>query len=163
MTHDELANNLANTLTINNHIVFEKVGLGAAWSNFNNRRGIVDVISFRPSHMKPDITVYEVKVSRADLMRDIETEKYKKYMNHCGRLVFAFPCEIAKAKEIPNDCGVATFNSDKKTWHFARRGNENMSYVFDNDMFMTLLISHHFKDRREHYKRVYRIRTKDGE
>jgi hypothetical protein len=162
MTHDELANNLANTLTLNNRIVFEKVGLGPAWVVHDNRRGIVDVISFRPSHTVPDITIYEVKVSRGDLFGDINSGKYKKYLNHCWRLVFAFPCEIAKACEIPKECGVATYNRDKKTWHFQRRGFENYEYRFDNDMFMTLLISGHFRDRRA-YHRMAITTTKDGQ
>lgn len=150
MKHDELAHMLAERLEENGRIVLEKVNLGGVWSRMgSNTRGIVDVIAFAPHFNNPDITVYEIKVGRADFRSDIITDKWKKYQKFCNRVVFAFPYGLIEKEEIPEDAGMVTWNQDKKTWHFAKRGNTNPKPEFDFEMLMALLLSWDKKMKRK--------------
>ena len=135
--HEELILSLAETLSGSN-VVIPNVHLGASWTLSGGGRGIVDLLAFKFKYKKPDITIYEIKSSRADLRGDLKREKYRKYMPHCHRLVFAVPLGM-KVDDIPDDCGICTYNPEKKTWHFKRRGKVNPEPQFDLETLLAVL------------------------
>lgn len=146
--HDELLMNLADSLD-GSRIVMTDIPPGSSWLS---HRGYIDVISFAPHYRKPDICVYEIKVSRADLFRDIKSEKWRKYQPHCHRMVFAFPYGMATLDEIPPECGIITYNHDKKSWHNARHGIVNKDPQFDLEMLMGMLLSYDTRMKKERNK-----------
>lgn len=70
--------------------------------------GRADVLTFRPAYGKHDMTVYEVKVSRADFLSDVNAGKYRKYFASCHRLFFVTPAGLIKKVEVPEHCGLVT-------------------------------------------------------
>jgi hypothetical protein len=140
VTHDELINSLAEMLC-QHRLVIPNVHLGSAWTGTVGERGIVDLISISYHYKNPDVVIYEIKASRADLFGDIKREKWRKYCPHCHRVVFAFEKGMAKPEEVPIECGVVLYSADKKTWSTRRRGVENESPNFDLEMFMSLMFA----------------------
>ncbi|WP_208112793.1 MmcB family DNA repair protein [Aureibacillus halotolerans] len=46
------------------------------------------------------ITVYEIKVSRSDFLRD---DKWPAYKNQCHRFFFVCPKDLIKPEELPDE------------------------------------------------------------
>lgn len=103
MTHTELVEDLRRTRELAGDISVSELGLGA-WGG----TGRIDVLAMRPSWSNRRIQAYEVKATRSDLLSDLRSEKWKKYLPWCQGLIFAFPNELARPDEIPGECGVLT-------------------------------------------------------
>jgi len=96
---------------------FIEVPLGSVWLN-KVGLGIADVVTVKPSYNKFSLDVYECKVTRSDLMNDIKTGKYKKYLNHCNRFYYACVDGIVKKEDIPEECGLIIRKDN--TWYTAK-------------------------------------------
>ena len=59
-----------------------EVPLGETWfrERGDNNGGNADVIVVKPSYVKFNVDIYEVKVNRSDFLQDIKRGKYKKYL-----------------------------------------------------------------------------------
>lgn len=77
--------------------------------------GIADVIKIRPSYNRFNLDIYEVKVSRSDLLQDIASEKYKKYLTHCHRFYYACIDSIYEDVTLPE--GVGLIVKKETGWH----------------------------------------------
>jgi hypothetical protein len=100
--HNPLASDLARRLRNDGKCwTWENATIGA-WSGPRP-----DVMSFpRWRYDLPQIHAYEIKVSRSDLLSDLNSEKWRKYLEHCQSVTFAMPHGLAKKEEIPAECGV---------------------------------------------------------
>ena len=91
--HDALAEDLASHLT--------KDGKAFAWTNIELPGcdgGRPDVLVFpRWRYHSPTLNAFEVKVSVADLERDLKAGKWSKYLGACSSVTFAMPTGLAKA------------------------------------------------------------------
>lgn len=100
--HDELAADLAS------HLIRD--GKAFAWLNIEVPgcdAGRPDVLSFpRWQYNAPRLLAFEVKVSVADLNRDLEAGKWSKYLGACGSVTFAMPSGLVKAADLPPGFGV---------------------------------------------------------
>lgn len=95
--HDELAADLMDARHLAGEIAIEKLALYA---------GVVDVAAMRISWSRPRLTAYEVKISRADFLSDIRSEKWRKYLLSVERLYFAVPKGLVDVREVPPECGL---------------------------------------------------------
>ena len=111
-THDGLQADLAETRAEAGDIVVEKLCLGA-WGSAQ-----ADVVVVRPSWSSPTPTIYEVKVTRSDFLRDVRAKKFEKYLPFCRRLYFAVPRGLVTQKEVPEGCGLCW--RGPKGWHTVR-------------------------------------------
>ncbi len=109
MAHAELVEDLRRTRELAGDISVSELSLGA-WGG----TGRIDVLAMRPSWDNRRIRAYEVKATRSDLLSDLRSGKWKKYVPWCQGLVFAFPKDLAQPSEIPRECGVITRNA--KGW-----------------------------------------------
>lgn len=100
--HDALASDLARRLRNDGKSwTWENTTIGA-WSGPRP-----DVMAFpRWRYDIPQIHAYEIKVSRSDLLSDLNSDKWRKYLEHCQSVTFAMPHGLAKKDEIPGECGV---------------------------------------------------------
>lgn len=96
MQHD-----LATTRRDVGEIAVERLAIGSYGGN-----GQIDVFAVRPSWTQPVPTVYEVKISRADFLRDTQAGKYQRYLPYCRRLYFATPEGTVHRKEVPEGTGL---------------------------------------------------------
>jgi hypothetical protein len=76
-------------------------------------------------------------------------------MPYCHRLVFAVPLGM-KVDDIPHDCGICTYNPEKKTWNFFRRGEVNRTPQFDLETLLAVLYA---MDKRNGIFRQSKIAT----
>lgn len=62
-----------------------------------------DLWAMRPSWTKPMTTIYEIKVSRADFVRD---DKYQLYLPYCNVFSFATAPGVIDPSELPDGVGL---------------------------------------------------------
>lgn len=100
--HDNLANDLARRLRDGGKLwTWTNLTVGA-WSGPRP-----DIMSFaRWRYDNPQIAAFEIKVQRSDLLSDLNSDKWRKYLEHCQSVTFAMPHGLATKDEIPAECGV---------------------------------------------------------
>lgn len=100
-------------------MVFTEVALEGSWSSM----GRLDVVSLQSAsrYTKNALWGYEVKASRSDLLHDIDTRKFEKYLSPLSQLFFVYPVGIADPSEVPDVCGVIQYYPDSGVWRTARR------------------------------------------
>lgn len=100
--HDALANDLARRIRDGGKVwTWCNLTVGA-WSGPRP-----DIMTFaRWRYDNPQIGAYEIKVQRSDLLSDLNSGKWRKYIEHCQSVTFAMPHGLATKDEIPAECGV---------------------------------------------------------
>lgn len=113
--HDALAADLGRWLKAGaEHWVWLNCALG----EWGGKRP--DIMAYRRyRYNNPVIRAYECKVSRADLLSDLNSEKWRAYLEHCRSVTFIMPSGLCKKEEIPAECGVM-FRSGRG-WRTERR------------------------------------------
>lgn len=110
--HADLQGSLAEHLTKRYQgkpFVLTEIALSGSFSD----AGRLDVVAAwnTAGYGRTTVFGYEVKASRADLLQDVRSAKFRKYLVQVDRLFFAFPAELAAVDEIPLECGVLVRNS----------------------------------------------------
>jgi len=85
-------------------IVFTEIALAGSWGS----EGRLDVVTFssRNEYRELKVRGFEVKVSRNDLLGDLRSKKWHKYLPYVHEFYFAFPDGLATVDEIPEPAGV---------------------------------------------------------
>jgi len=148
--HDELAEDLADIKCTG----FLNVPLGSVWGNSHTQRA--DVIEVKPSYTRFCISIYEIKISRADFQSDIRSDKWKGYLPHCHRFYFASPAGVLAKEDIPKGAGLIV------------RGDRGWNTligapVMDNDIPQLTLMSLLFSREREYFRSRKRYRIWDAQ
>jgi len=113
-----------------------EVPLGGVWfREIGSNGGNADVVVVKPSYIKFNVDIYEVKVNRSDFLQDIKKEKYKKYLSRCNRLYFAILEGIAEKNDIPKDIGLIVHG--KNGWYTAKKALMR-DVDIPNDMLLAL-------------------------
>lgn len=98
----ELTKDLAESLWAGGQMVWTQMPLGSVQVE---NAPIADVFALK-KEFRPQATIYEVKVSRGDFFRDVNSGKYERYLPHCRQLFFAVPAGLVKREEVPEGCGL---------------------------------------------------------
>ena len=103
-------------------VVAREVDLGSRSIDREVKR--VDILAMSVTY-PPRFIICEVKVSRQDFFRDIESEKYLHYMENCNLFYFVTPFSLVLENEIPSWCGWIERSFDKKrfTEHDGEKNN----------------------------------------
>jgi hypothetical protein len=112
MTHDQLAEDLA---IAKGGIPFLNACLGSVFKKSKTARA--DLVVCTPSYTRFCLSVYEVKVTRADFLSDIRSCKWRDYLPHCHRFYFAVAKGVADKSDIPDEAGLVV--RGPKGWHTA--------------------------------------------
>lgn len=114
-SHDALAADLGRWLKAGaDHWVWLNAALGE-WTGARP-----DVMAYRRfRYNTPIVRAFECKVSRSDLLSDLNKEKWRSYLEHCRSVTFIMPSGLCKKEEIPAECGVM-FRS-ARGWRTERR------------------------------------------
>ncbi len=59
----------------------------------------MDAVAIKKSYTRPLVTIYEVKVSLQDFLRD---NKWPQYLDYCNRFYFACPSNLIKKESLPD-------------------------------------------------------------
>lgn len=132
LTHNELASNLARHLMHESRMVWEDIPAGPSGSVRP------DVYTIEKSFSNPRPVSYEIKVSVADFRSDITSAKWKSYLDFSYGVVFAVPKGLITKKDLPNGCGLMTFNGE--FWNTVKRPTLHPAPLND-DLLLKLLIS----------------------
>lgn len=142
-SHDELAYDLA---IAKGGIPYLNVCLGSTWTTNGKKVPRADLLVCRPSYKRFCISIYEVKVSRADYQSDIRSEKWKSYLPFCHRFYFAVQSGIINKSEIPSGAGLMVRGN--KRW-----GTPIAAKVMNHDIpentMMALIFAKQRRSRRE--------------
>ena len=104
-TAGTLAADLCQTLGARGWITVREIALDDRLTH----RG--DVVAMLASGRINRVDVYELKVSRSDLLGDLRRDKWRAYLKH-GAVWFAFPQGLADPREIPLEAGVIVRRAD---------------------------------------------------
>ena len=155
MTHRELCFDLAEAKGTN----FIEIPLGSVWlSRTGDNLGIADVITIKPSYNRFNLDIYECKVTRTDFLKDIRSEKYKKYLPFCNRLYFACTSGLVNKAEIPDNVGLIV--RGERGWTTIKQAKK-IEQTISQEMLLSLLF---FKGRVYNKKRtdissIYNLNT----
>ena len=149
LSHDELANSLALHLINESRMVWEDIPVGKVHSVRP------DVLTIEKSYSSPNPISYEIKVSVSDFRSDVTKAKWKAYLDFSYGVVFAVPKGLVTKADIPNGCGLMTFNGE--FWNTVKRPTLHPSKLND-ELLLKLLIS---GSQRETQKSIIKNRDFD--
>jgi len=132
LSHDQLANNLAIHLMSDDRMVWEDIPVGKAGSVRP------DVLTIQKSFANPNPISYEIKVSVSDFRSDVTKAKWRNYLDFSYGVVFAVPKGLITKADIPNGCGLMTFNG--QSWNTVKRPTLNPSEL-GGELLLKLLIA----------------------
>lgn len=151
ITHRKLVEDLAKIKCTS----FFEVPLGSVWDM--SKTQIADVININPSYTRFLVDIFEVKVTRADFLSDIRTEKWKGYLEHCNRFYFAAPKGIIKREDLPEEAGLIVFG--EKGWVTIKAPRKREVDI----PYMTLLSMIFKKKSQDNFERRYWISRNSGD
>lgn len=117
--HEELCTSLAEHLRaqVTKWVLIRDLCLGNTWTR--EHPGIADLVAVELTWSHWECRVFEVKASRADLLRDLRAGKWEKYLEHCTRLYFAFPEHVGQKSDLPPGVGLCVWSEAKGgCWRF---------------------------------------------
>ncbi len=85
----------------------------------------------------PRFVICEVKVSRADFLSDIKSEKYLHYMDNSNLFYFVTPYALLE-EDIPTWCGWLEQWENKKGFTERWGGEENRQFMMDDQLWHSL-------------------------
>lgn len=100
-SHDALAEDLA--------LYLRRFRERITWNNLELVEGCrPDVYSLNRTFLLHRIIAWthEVKVSRSDFLKEINSEKWRKYLSFCHQFYFACPVGLVQPKELPTNVGL---------------------------------------------------------
>ena len=137
MKHDELAHALALDLSAPHKnpgfITWENIEFPCSMQETS--KGLIpawacrpDVFAVQATHItskwKP--VTYEVKVSRADLLADLRSEKWRRYLRFSAYVRIAMPGWLVNPSELPDELGLIAFGG--RAWKTVKRGRLNKGW-----------------------------------
>lgn len=109
--------------------------------------GRVDVVAIKPHrYARKDLRAYECKASREDFMRDIDTEKWRRYQDVFPRVYFAVPSGLVAKAEVPGDAGLIV--RGENGWSVVKAARQHAPPKLSVDSVLALL----FRGYEEHRK-----------
>lgn len=112
MTHDELAQDLANSIRTDRRMTWTDLQLGP--------QGSVrpDVYALFKSYANPCPVAYECKVSASDFRADVTSGKWQAYLQYASGVYFACAGDLIKKSDVPSHCGLIVL---RETWRVAKK------------------------------------------
>lgn len=151
MTHHTLITDLASTFDLSENIVIEEPPLGS--KHLENNVGVPDLFVMRKSYTRPEIRIYEVKASTADLRGDLRKGKWLRYLPFADRMYFALGPEVDEKSLYPENVGI--MKRGPKGWKTLKPAPRNPERkVLPETVLFSLMMNGR---RRNYYDRLSRL------
>lgn len=138
LTHDRLQRSLAAHLRDGMFRVFTEIEI----HGLPGGQGRLDLVALKPSYAHKDIRGYEVKASRADLLRGLESGRWGDYRACFHRMYFALPAPSKsfkwEIKEIPEECGILSYS--QRGWVSLRQARSHIPPHLTTDVMLSLCL-----------------------
>jgi hypothetical protein len=132
MTHDELAESLANHLrTSTDRMVWTNIPMGAVGSIRP------DVYTIAKSFNVTSFA-YEVKVSVSDFRADVTAGKWRGYLDYACGVYFAAPSGLINTRDLPPGCGLIVWNGTG--WKATKRPTLQKQPILPQELWVKLLM-----------------------
>ena len=135
LNHDQLAESLAAHLRANtDSVVWTNMQMGPSGS------ARPDVYAIAKSYSKFNAAAFEVKVSAADLLRDLASGKWQSYLKFSPTVCFAMAADLAKSHgdRVPRECGLIVLG--EAGWRYRRRAINQPLANLPRDAWLKLVI-----------------------
>ena len=135
LNHDQLAESLAAHLRANtDSVVWTNMQMGPSGS------ARPDVYAIAKSYSKFNAAAFEVKVSAADLLRDLSSGKWQSYLKFSTTVCFAMAADLAKSHgdRVPRECGLIVLG--EAGWRYRRRAINQPLANLPRDAWLKLVI-----------------------
>lgn len=135
LNHDQLAESLAAHLRANtDSVVWTNMQMGPSGS------ARPDVYAIAKSYSKFNAAAFEVKVSAADLLRDLSSGKWQSYLKFSTTVCFAMAADLAKSHgdRVPRECGLIVLG--ETGWRYRRRAINQPLANLPRDAWLKLVI-----------------------
>ncbi|HEY4360319.1 MAG TPA: MmcB family DNA repair protein [Bryobacteraceae bacterium] len=126
-------------------IVFAEPRIDSIWLS-GGRIPIPDVLTLERSYTRFNPAIYDVKVSRNDYLKDVSTNKWKKYLPFCARFYFACLPGLVSKKELPDEAGLIVRGDNG--WSVAKAPRVRVADAWDQINIQALLMSGCFTSER---------------
>lgn len=114
---------------------------GDSWAS-----GRVDVVAIKPHHYaQRDLRAYECKSSRADFMRDVGADKWRRYLLVFPRVYFAVPSGLVTKAEVPAEAGLIV--RGEKGWTTVKAARSHIPPNLSVNSILALLFRGYEQDR----------------
>lgn len=132
-THKDLVADLAAHLRlhVNPRVVITEAPIGPAGSP------CPDVYSVRKSFVRPEPTIYEVKVSVGDFRSDVTSSKWLSYLPLAQAVYFACPAGLVAVRDLPNGAGLIVRHEGG--WRVRRAATRHPSVIPEGAWIRMLL------------------------
>jgi hypothetical protein len=155
LTHNDLASSLAAHLR-SRHCQHRVTWENLSFSDWSDPQASLhcrpDVFSIMPTlnveKCRP--WTHEIKVSRADFLSDIRSQKWRQYMIFSSRVFFAAPKGLINPTELPAETGLWERDADK--WLLVKNGKFCKGWSLPPRHLMKLILgrwgtfAHHLPD-----------------
>lgn len=157
---DILKGDLARHLRECGWLAFTEIEIPGTRDDPGSWHGRVDVVAVFPHrYARRDLRAYEVKVTRADFLRDVGTEKWRRYREVFQRVFFAVPAGLISKAEVPAEAGLITRGDNG--WSVAKAAQSHVPPKLCVDSVLALLFRGYEQDRQLRNLRD-RLIYKDG-
>jgi hypothetical protein len=129
--HDELAQDLAASLTCPGRMIWTDIQLGPSGSPRP------DVYTIDKSFAHPNPTAYECKISVSDFRSDVTTGKWSSYRPYSWRVIFALPAGVVSKSDIPEQCGLIQRHDN--AWRLAKKPVVNPRPIAEEALLKLLI------------------------
>ncbi len=147
----ELQYDLAEHLRGSGWLTFTEIEVPGTEASYGRERGSttsgrVDVAALKPgAYSRKDLRAYEVKVSRSDFLNDVNSQKYKRYLQVFHRVYFAVPKGLVTKDELPDGVGLIT--RSEKGWHVLKAAKGHEPTHLSVDSILALMYRGHEEGR----------------
>lgn len=127
-------------------LTFTEIEIPGTTDEPGSWNGRVDVVAVKPrNYAQKDLRAYEVKVSKNDFLRDVETGKWRRYLNVFHRVFFAAPSGLIKKAEVPTEAGLIVRGD--KGWSVVKTARTHAPQNLCVNSILALLFRGYEQDR----------------
>ena len=103
-----------------------------------NHNVIPDIISVKRNYLRKSISIFEIKISRADFLSDVRKQKYLKSMPFASKFYYVCPWDLIQPEEVPDGIGLY-YVEDKYTGVCVKSAKAKKVILSENVLWSMIL------------------------
>lgn len=119
-------------------MAFTELELPGTGEDSSRGWGRADVVAVKPhTWARMDIRIYEVKASIRDFHGDIQSGKWRRYLQVAHRVFFAVPTGLLKRADVPDEAGLVV--KGEKGWTTIKNARPHLPEKLSADTVLAML------------------------
>jgi hypothetical protein len=100
---------------------------------------IPDIIAIKRDYLRKSISIFEIKISRADFLSDVRTQKYLKSLPFANKFYYVCPWNMIQPEEVPDGIGLY-YIKDKYTGVCVKSAKAK-KVILSEDVLWSMILS----------------------